>query len=304
MNKALIIAGPTAVGKTALGIKLAQSLDGEIISGDSMQIYRRLDIGTAKVSEDEKLTVPHHLIDINNVHEGFTAKDFKQHANKLITEISGRNKLPIIVGGTGFYLKALVDNLELGGDFNLDSQRTNLRLSLDNLSEEVLREELLKVDPNSANSIALGGKRRLIRALEVYRLTGNKFSEQPQHAINIDSLVIGLNTERPLLYDRINQRVDQMIDSGLEKEARWLFEQGNELQPQKGIGYREWPLYWNQQISFPELLELIKKDSRNYAKRQLTWFRNKMDTNWFDLILQPDNDQKRMNNLIKEWMNK
>lgn len=304
MNKVLIIAGPTAVGKTALGIKLAQSLDGEIISGDSMQIYRRLDIGTAKVSKAEQLVVPHHLIDINSVHEGFTAKDFKQYANKLITEISERNKLPIIVGGTGFYLQALVDNLELGGDLNLDDQRTDLRLSLDKMSEEALREELFKVDPVSANSIVLGGKRRLIRALEVYRLTGNKFSEQPQHETNIDSLVIGLNTERSLLYDRINQRVNQMIDSGLEKEAKWLFEQGNDLQPQKGIGYREWPLYWNQQISFSDLLELIKKDSRNYAKRQLTWFRNKMDTNWFDLILQPDNDQERMNNLIEEWMNK
>ncbi|KRN95294.1 tRNA (adenosine(37)-N6)-dimethylallyltransferase MiaA [Pediococcus stilesii] len=302
MNKVLAIVGPTAVGKTQLSIEIAKRFNAEIISGDSMQVYRGLDIGTAKIMPEEMDGVRHHLIDIRNVQDSFTVQDFKSSAEKLIIEITNRNKVPLIVGGTGFYLQALLEDLELGGNTENREQVLAIRKTLDEKTDEELFQMLRKVDQKSANRIDQHNRRRMIRAIEVYELNGIKFSEQNSRKPPYDSLIIGLNTNRLNLYARINQRVDLMLQNGLLREAQWLFDQDEVPQATKGIGYREWESYFKGERSLEQVVELIKKDSRHYAKRQLTWFRNKMDVQWFD-ILQNESDQLKINQKIESWLN-
>lgn len=303
MEKVLGIVGPTAVGKTQLSIKIAQKFNGEIISGDSMQIYQKLNIGTAKVTPAEMDGVPHHLINIKTVHERFSASDFKLEAERLITEITNRNKLPIIVGGTGFYLKALLDNLELGGADENKDQIDQVRAELNQKTNDELLALLKQVDLKAFQQIDHQNRRRIIRALEVDQVNQQKFSNQAQRKAQYDSLLIGLNTDRIELYNRINRRVELMMDDGLLSEATWLFKQKEVPQATKGIGYREWKDYFTGDIDLKQVIELIQKDSRHYAKRQLTWFRNQMDVNWFD-ILQNENDPKRIDQKIESWLRK
>lgn len=305
MQKVLAIVGPTAVGKTSLSIEVAKRWNGEIISGDSMQVYQRLDVGTAKITPAEMQGVPHHLINVRKVQERFSAADFKEAAANLIKEISDRKKLPIIVGGTGFYLQALLNDLQLGTT-NEDRQKIEaVRTTLNQKSDEELRQRLQEVDPESYAEIDLNNRRRVIRALEVFQTTGQKFSAQPKAQSDpvYDALLIGLNTERSKLYERINQRVELMLAQGLEDEARWLFKQPGVVQATKGIGYREWPAYFAGEQSYAATVAQIQKDSRHYAKRQLTWFRNQMDVNWFDIIQTPAEKQV-INQRIEEWLAK
>ncbi|GEP19324.1 tRNA (adenosine(37)-N6)-dimethylallyltransferase MiaA [Pediococcus argentinicus] len=301
MKQVLAIVGPTAVGKTGLSIKIAQKFNGEIISGDSMQVYQGLDIGTAKIRPEEMRGVKHHLIDNRTVQETFSVSEFKKSVDHLVEEITQRGKLPIIVGGTGFYLQAVLDNLNLGGsDDATNKNRLKWQDFAKQHTQEELWNELNKVDSKSATSIPVSNVRRVVRALEVFDNTGHPFSEQENGHPKYDSLVIGLNTDRGQLYKRINSRVDEMINEGLEEEARWLYRQVDVKQANKGIGYREWPEYFESQQTLQETIDQIKLDSRHYAKRQLTWFRNKMDVNWFDLIKDSES-LKMVESQIEQW---
>lgn len=306
MKKVLAILGPTAVGKTSLSIYLAQQLNGEVISGDSMQVYRGLDIGTAKVTEVEMAGVPHHLINIKDIDERYSVAEFVEQATNLIDAITARGRLPILVGGTGFYAKALLYQMTLGGDAYDQSEavRNKWRAYLANSGAKALWQQLASVDPNAAQAIPEANSRRVIRALEVYERTGIQFSKQQTALLpRYDAMVIGLNTERKRLYARINQRVDEMMQEGLQDEAQWLYDHnGYEYQAGKGIGYREFEPYFAGQISQAEAVEAIKLDTRHYAKRQLTWLRHQLPVDWYDLIENP-NQQADILKKVTAWLN-
>ncbi len=307
MEKVLAIVGPTAVGKTNLSIELAKKFNGEIISGDSMQVYKSLDIGTAKIKASEMQGIKHHLINIREIDQQYTVADFVNDARKIISELNQQGKLPIIVGGTGFYLQALLEGLSLGGT---NSSPENEKMAFrEQLSESTklygnqwLHDQLNLVDPKAAETIPLNNIRRMIRALEVYEFTGEKFSEQSNLPTFYNSFVIGLNTDRELLYQRINQRVDEMFQEGLIKEAETLFQQGGiELPAGKGIGYREFDSFFNGSSSIEVVTDEIKKDTRHYAKRQLTWFRNKTKPHWYDLVRKV-NSIEEIEIDVKKWL--
>lgn len=305
MTKAIAIVGPTAVGKTALSIQLAHDLNGEVISGDSMQIYRHLDIGTAKITPAEMDGVPHHLIDIRDLNQRFSAAEFQKLANEQIDQIAARQHLPMVVGGTGFYLQTLTENLALGAD-HFDEQSQRIRdywhQMADQKGPEAVWKQLYQKDPQTAKQIPVGNLRRVIRALEVIEKTGQLFSQQTQTKSDNEFLLIGLTTERSVLYERINQRVDLMIKEGLLDEARWLYEQGGEnYQSGKGIGYRELFPYFKGETTLADAIAKIKQDSRHYAKRQLTWFRNKMNVQWYDLV-SGRNTTNEIEADVKEWL--
>lgn len=305
--KVLAIVGPTAVGKTDLSLELMNKFNGVIISGDSQQVYRGLDIGTAKVSTEIRQKFPHRLIDIRDVTERFSAYDFQQSAKQEITAISENHKLPIVVGGTGFYLNALLENLPLGNDQteNNFEFRKKWQDYLKSNSPEKLWATLNKKDPKAAEKIPIANTRRVIRALEVIDKTGKRFSEQPKISeLPFDSFIIGLTTERKLLYERINRRVDQMYEAGLIEEAKFLYQNQNEIpQAKNGIGYKEWFPFFDHQISEMEAIETIKKNSRHYAKRQLTWFRHQLPVHWYDIIEFP-NQKEKIRQDIEKWLMK
>ena len=243
MSKVVAIVGPTAVGKTALSIEIATALNGEVISGDSMQVYKHLDIGTAKVTTEEMAGIPHHLIDICDVEQQYSVAKFKQEANSWIEKISNAKRLPLIVGGTGFYLQSLTNNLSLGGHQDNDRSaiiRQHWQKILEANGAHYLWQQLEKKDRQAAMAIPENNSRRVIRALEVIETSGRLFSQQHQAQSMDDFLLIGLTTARPVLYDRINHRVDLMMKSGLIDEAKWLYDKGGiELPAGKGIGYHE-----------------------------------------------------------------
>lgn len=288
--KVIAIVGPTAVGKTSLSIELAKQFNGEIISGDSMQVYRGLDIGTAKVTAEEMEGIPHHLIDVRDVDESYSAADFQKAARKAIHEISDRGKLPIIVGGTGLYIQSLLWDYKLGNEGELEDD--SLRAKYEAFAEEngnlALWEKLQLTDPLAAEKIHCNNRKKMIRALEVFELTGHSIlepKEQPKELY--DSFLIGLNTDRSILYQRINQRVDLMVEQGLLAEAKNLAKNPT-VQAAQGIGYKEFFPYLSGGSSLEAALEEVKLHSRRYAKRQLTWFRNRMSVRWYDLIQQPE----------------
>ena len=288
--KVIAIVGPTAVGKTSLSIELAKQFNGEIISGDSMQVYRGLDIGTAKVTAEEMEGIPHHLIDVRDVDESYSAADFQKAARKAIQEISDRGKLPIIVGGTGLYIQSLLWDYKLGNESELEDD--SLRAKYEAFAEEngnlALWEKLQLTDPLAAEKIHCNNRKKMIRALEVFELTGHSIlepKEQPKELY--DSFLIGLNTDRSILYQRINQRVDLMVEQGLLAEAKNLAKNPT-VQAAQGIGYKEFFPYLSGGSSLEAALEEVKLHSRRYAKRQLTWFRNRMSIRWYDLIQQPE----------------
>ncbi|MFC6255352.1 tRNA (adenosine(37)-N6)-dimethylallyltransferase MiaA [Secundilactobacillus hailunensis] len=307
MKKVLAIIGPTAVGKTALSLELAARFQGEIISGDSMQVYRGLDIGTAKIMPADRQHIPHYLIDIRNIDERYSVADFVAESRRLIDDISARGGLPMIVGGTGFYLKALLYDMNLGGDhFEQSKQVRNKWHDYATVhGQQALWDHLNKIDPDAASKIPVTNERRVVRALEVYERTGTLFSKQqttlqPRY----DAYVIGLNTDRAKVYERINQRVDQMLSMGLLEEARKLYEAGGEQwQSGKGIGYRELFPYFKDDISKTSAIEKIKQDTRHYAKRQLTWFRHQIPVHWYDIIADPT-QKKAIGTAVSAWLEK
>lgn len=297
-TKIIVIVGPTAVGKTALSIEIAKAVNGEIISGDSMQIYKGLDIGTAKVTAKEMQGIPHYLISEVDPEETYTVSVFQKRARELIEQISARGKVPIIVGGTGLYVESLLYDVSYGGEGNTDAA---FRKEKEALAEEKgnlhLWEVLKEKDPEAAEKIHFNNRRRVIRALEVYQVTGKPFSsyqnEREQKESRYAAKIIGLDTTRSLLYERINQRVDQMIDAGLEEEALFLYDHDLvNTQAAKGIGYKEWFPYFKGTKSFEETAEQIKQNSRRYAKRQLTWFRNRLESvSWWNLVENPSDKE-------------
>lgn len=273
-TKILAVVGPTAVGKTALGIELAQMFNGEIISGDSQQVYKHLDIGTAKASQKEQALAPHHLIDVREVDETYSAFDFVTEAKEAIKDITRRGKLPIIVGGTGLYLQSLLEGYHLGGQVNQE-EILAYRKELDTLSDERLFEKIAEQgvvlkEPN---------RRRAIRALELAHFGKDLNNEAP----NFDAFIIGLNDDRQKLYDRINHRVDVMLEMGLLEEAKWLYDHHPDVQATRGIGYKELFPYFSGQAELDQAVEKLKQNTRRFAKRQLTWFRNRMAVSFYDI---------------------
>lgn len=289
MEKIIVIAGPTAVGKTALSIKLAQKFNGEIINGDSMQVYKDLNIGTAKVTKVEMSGIAHHLLDIQTVDEGFNVAKFITLAKQKIQEITARGHLPIVVGGTGLYLQALIEDYQLGTNKENDGAvRQKYQDFANEYGDRVLWEELVRVDSLAAKNIDYHNVRKVIRALEVFELTKKSiFAQQDNEAI-FDTFGICLNTDRSLLYERINKRVEIMLHSGLEQEARFILD-FPDSQAAKGIGYKEFLPYFKGESSLEDVIAAIQQNSRRYAKRQLTWFKNRMDFKWLDLVLHPEN---------------
>lgn len=288
----LMIGGPTATGKSALAVALAKQFNGEVINGDAYQIYRGMDIGTAKVTTAEMAGVPHHLVDIVDPGDPFSAAQFKGAAQAAITAIVGRGKLPIVVGGTGFYLNALRLALPLGGAAPPSPYRATLQRQLADRGPDWLWQKLATVDPAAAAAIPAGNSRRVIRALEVWHTTGQRFSAQPAPTPAYDALVIGLTTDRPVLYARIDARVDEMLKAGLVAEVQRIVQvAGPSAQALKAIGYKELLPYLAGEASLASAVALIKQHSRNYAKRQLTYFRHQLPTHWFDLITTPNSIQ-------------
>lgn len=273
-TKIIVVAGPTAVGKSAFGIHIAQRFNGEIISGDSQQVYTELNIGTAKVDTVEQAQAKHHLINVRSVAESYSAYDFVQEANQKIQEIASRGKVPIIVGGTGLYLQSLLEGYHLGGEVD-QSALLAYRLELEELSDE----ELFRAVSKAGLSISQINRRRAIRALELAKFGKNLINQKEPY----EAYVIGLNEERPVLYERINQRVDQMMEAGLLEEAAWLYQHYPDSQASKGIGYKEFFPYFKGEITLDEAVATVKQHTRQFAKRQLTWFRNRMHIAFYNL---------------------
>lgn len=302
MEKVLVIVGPTAVGKTALSVELAKKFNGEIISGDSLQVYKKLDIGTAKIKTSEMEGIPHHLIDVIEPNETYSVADFQKAGRKLITEITERGRLPMIVGGTGLYIQSLLYDFQLGAkEESVTAVRKKYEELAETLSKKELWEYLKTKDPLAAEKIHWNNQRKVIRALEVFEVTGYSITTpQEEPARLYDYCMIGLNTERALLYQRINQRVDSMLEEGLLEEARFVYELG-EVQASQGIGYKEFYPYFKGEESLENVVEQLKMNSRRYAKRQLTWFRNRLDAHWFDLLAESSN-MEQIDQLIRTWL--
>lgn len=298
-EKVICIVGPTAVGKTKLSIELAKFLNTEIISGDSAQVYRGLDIGTAKIKPDEMEGIPHHLIDIRDIGDDFSVYDFQQLVRQKIKTLNAEGKIPIICGGTGLYIRAVLYDYQF-----VDQERSvDFEKQFDHLSNEALHQLLLEKDEEAARITHPNNRRRVIRALEMVK-SGKKKSDrlldetaEPLY----NTLIIGLDLNRELLYERINQRVDDMMNEGLLQEVSWVHEQGDLPHI---IGYKEFKPYFSGEISLEEVLELIKRNSRRLAKRQLTFFRNQLETKWFTVHL--DHFEKTISSVMEkteEWMN-
>ena len=297
-----MIVGPTAVGKSDLGVYLAQQLHGEVINGDAYQIYRHMDIGTAKITPEEMQGVPHHLLDIADPTVAYSVAKFKNAATAMIDTVADRQQLPILVGGTGFYLNSLRLNLPLGGKAPPTAIRQRWQVALATNGQSWLWQQLAQRDPDAAQQIAPANTRRVIRALEVGELTGRRFSDQPQPEPLFSTLVIGLTTDRAVLYDRINARVDAMMQAGLLAEVEQLLKTvPADAQAMQAIGYKELVPYLHSQAELANCVALIKQHSRHFAKRQLTYFRNQMPTHWFDLVAHPE-DKNAIVTLVQHWL--
>lgn len=282
----MVILGPTAVGKSEIAISLAKKIKGEIISADSMQLYQGMNLGTAKPSADEQKLVSHHLIDLFKPDVSFNVFDYAKEAEKVIKEIHQRKKIPILVGGSGLYIRAIVDGLFENPEINL-SKKSSFLKKINGLSTEELYSELKKVDSTASRKIHPNDRRRIERALEIFYTTGIPISvlqkEKPTRAFQ--TLFIGINRERKELYQRINKRVEAIFAQGFIEEVKSLLENGytKNLNSMQAIGYQETIVYLNGEGTLEETMELIKKNTRRYAKRQLSWFRQDKRINWLSL---------------------
>ncbi len=289
--RVVVILGPTASGKTDLAVRLAESFAGEIVGADSMQVYRGMDIGTAKPSQEQRQRIPHHLIDVVTPGENFTAADYRREADRAVADIRRRGKAVFVVGGTGLYIRALLQGLAESPGGDEDYRKELQTLALERGNAELLRQ-LFLVDPDTAQRLHPNDQVRIIRALEVYRQSGRPLSSfRDAHGFadtSYESLKIGLHVEREELYRRIDQRVDRIIDAGLVDEVRSLLAAGYGpgLKSMRSIGYKEICAYLAGACDLEEAVRLIKRDSRRYAKRQLTWFAREKEINWLEY---PDN---------------
>ena len=286
--KVVVIVGPTASGKTALSIELAKRIGGEIISSDSMQIYKDMNIGTAKVTKEEMQGIKHYLIDFVPPNQRYTVSDFKKDATRAIKEILREAKIPIVVGGTGLYVNSLIYGIEYQ-DMQFDEEYRNKLMKIAETEEGLnnLWEQAQKIDPESMKKISKKDKKRIVRVLEIYKSTGKTKTEQEilsrKKEIEYDFKIFGISMDREQLYERINKRVDIMINQGLEKEVRNLLEKYSEFPTaMQGLGYKEVIEYFNGILTRGEMIDKIKQESRRYAKRQLTWFRRNKEIIWLD----------------------
>lgn len=294
--KVVVVAGPTASGKTELGVKIAKAYDGEVVSADSMQIYKGMDIATAKPTLEEMQGIPHHLIDFLDRNVAFSVADYVKLAGEKIRDINSRGKLPVIVGGTGLYISSLIDNIKFP-DIKSDPEvRKKIENEISEKGKEAVFERLKAVDPETAAELHYNNTVRVIRALEVFEITGRKLSDFKEESrlqpSLYDALIFGLNfSDRQKLYDRINLRVDKMIQMGLVEEAREVFEAGEMKTAANAIGYKELIPYFDNKSNLNECIDKIKQETRRYAKRQLTWFRKNAKIQWI-LLDEFDNKEK------------
>lgn len=298
MKPLIIITGPTAVGKTALSIRLAKAIGGEIISADSMQVYRHMDIGSAKITEEEMEGVPHYLINVLDPNEEFNVTVFQKMAREAVEEIYSHGNIPIVTGGTGFYIQALLYDI----DFTENGEDNSIRRELETLGKErgagFLHRFLGDIDPDSAAEIHENNMKRVIRAIEYYRQTGERISEhnkrERQKRSPYDFLYYVVNTDRPTLYERIDRRVDLMLEQGLVEEVMHLKNMGltRDMVSMQGLGYKEILDYLQGKYTLEEAVYVLKRDTRHFAKRQITWFKRERDVRWLNLPdFKDDQDQ-------------
>lgn len=305
MKQVLVIVGPTGVGKTKLSIELAKEFGYEIISGDSMQIYKGMDIGTAKVRKEEMEGIRHHLIDVKEVNENYSCADFQETVRKKIDEIIARGNKALIVGGTGLYLRSCLYDYTFSKEAERDS---SLMEKYKDYTNEELYNHLKDIDEESAKILHPNNRRRVLRAIEIFETSGTTKSEvlnNQEHKPIYDALVIGLDLDRKLLHERQNQRVDIMFEEGLEEEVKKLYNTKGFLDStaSRGIGYKEFFPYFEGKISLEEVKEQIKIHTHQYAKRQFTWFRNQMDVNWLTADIENFNNTiNEAKNLVNLWL--
>ena len=291
MRKIIVIIGPTGVGKTKLSVELAKIYDGEIINADSMQIYKDLNIGTAKIKEEEKEGIPHHLFDIKNVEEEYSIYHYQKDCREKIEEVILKEKTPILVGGTGLYIKSALY------DYKLEEKKSNNSFYED-VSTEELYEKLIQIDEKAITKIDKNNRQRVINALIFYESNHYSITENKTDKLLYDAIFIGLTTKRDNLYDIINKRVDVMIKDGLVEEAKSFYDKKILTKPLiGGIGYKELYQYFDEKISIEEAIELIKKNSRRYAKRQYTFFNHQIPVKWFET------DYQNFNNTVENVCN-
>ena len=299
----IVICGPTASGKTALSIELAKKINGEIISADSMQIYKDMDIGTAKPDEKEMQGIKHYLLDFINPDTRYSVAEFKIDATKAIEEILGKGKTPIVVGGTGLYVDTLIYGIEYN-DIKIDEEyRKELEKIVKEQGLDVLYKKAVDIDSKAMEKISANDKKRIMRVLEIYKATGKTKTEQEaesrKNGVKYDYKVFALNMDREVLYNRINLRVDKMIENGLIEEVKNLKEKYNKFPTaMQGLGYKEVVEYLENRVTKEEMIEKIKMETRRYAKRQLTWFRKNKDTVWIDAMKEKQDNV----NFIKSYI--
>ncbi|BCJ95044.1 tRNA dimethylallyltransferase [Anaerocolumna cellulosilytica] len=306
----VILTGPTAVGKTELSVKLAKAVNGEIISADSMQVYKQMDIGTAKIKKEEMGGIPHYLIDILEPQEEFNVVKFKEYSLQAMEEIYEKGKVPIIVGGTGFYIQAVL----YGIHFEENGEDTVYRVKLEEVAKEMgsvyLHEKLKEADPAAAEAIHPNNVKRVIRALEYFEQTGNRISEHNEEQRSKVSpyrfCYFVLNNDRDVLYERINKRIDIMLEQGLVEEVKRLLKNGctKEMVSMQGLGYKEIIEYLQGNCTLEEAVYLLKRDTRHFAKRQLTWFRREKEVNWIQKNEYGDKEDLVLEALLSELKKK
>lgn len=285
--KVVSIVGPTAVGKTDLSIQLAKSFNAEIISGDSMQIYKHLNIGTAKITKEEMQGIPHYMIDLLEPHEDYTVAQFKEKVQYYIKKIHQKNKLPLIVGGSGLYIQSVLYDYQFNEQSRDEEYRKYLQNTIEKRGIESLYKKLTEIDPKQAKKIHPNNHRRVIRALEIYKTTRKPMSEhinEQRREPLYDMKLIGLDMNRKLLYERINQRIDLMIENGLLEEVKLLYDSGlKNAQSMSGIGYKEFIPYFEGKETLETAIQTLKRNTRRFAKRQFTFFKNQLPVNWYTL---------------------
>lgn len=302
----IVLTGPTAVGKTRLSIALAKKVDGEIISADSMQVYKHMDIGSAKITLKEMQGVPHHLIDVLEPWEDFNVVIFKQKCDECLKGIYERGHIPILAGGTGFYIQAVLKNI----DFTENEEDSSYRRELEALAQEkgakYIHDMLKTVDPPSAKAIHANNIKRCIRALEFYKLTGQRISDhneqEKQKTSDYNSCYFVLNDDREKLYGRIEERIDEMLEQGLVKEVKALQEMGCKrgMVSMQGLGYKEILAHLEGECTLEEAVYLLKRDTRHFAKRQLTWFRRESDVIWIDKQDYGYNEERMLGAMLRK----
>ncbi len=303
-QKVIVIAGPTASGKTALSIELAKKINGEIISADSMQIYQDMNIGTAKVTVEEMQGIPHHLINFLPPNRRYTVSDFKRDCTNAIEEILAKGKVPIMVGGTGLYIDSMVYGIDYPDmEFDEKYREELLKKAEDEQGLQELFEQAKKIDPEAMKIISKNDKKRIIRVLEIYQATGKTKTEQEilsrKKSIKYDFKVFALAWDREKLYERINKRVDIMLEQRLVQEVQDLLQKYTYFPTaMQGLGYKEVVTYLNEECTYEEMVEMIKQETRHYAKRQFTWFRKNKDTIWLNA---EDGIQNNINIILEEY---